>query len=97
MSKLGLIQLGGMTFLQFFHLDTGQKANPDWSDFHISMFVSCFFLCIMAVILDYREWLFYIFIFFSFYVFYEGSGDANHPCYCSPLCGSVNGPIFRPF
>ena len=29
--------------------------------------------------------------------FYEGSGDANHPGYCSPLCGSVMGPYSDPF
>ena len=28
--------------------------------------------------------------------FYEGAGDANHPDYCLPLCGSIMG-IFRPF
>ena len=29
--------------------------------------------------------------------FYEGSGDANHPGYCSELCGSATGPYSDPF
>ena len=29
--------------------------------------------------------------------FYEGSGDANHPGYCSPLCRNVMGPYSDPF
>ena len=29
--------------------------------------------------------------------FYERSGDANHPGYCSPLFGSVMGPYSDPF
>ena len=89
--KLGLIRVGGMTFLRFFHLNTGPKAISDWSDFHLNIHV-CFLLFFGA------SWRLHWTIesgclcFLFFFSFYEGSGDANHPGYCSPLCGSVMGP-----